>query len=109
MDAQADLDLRWSHKSYRRFCPALAHKFWVFIGFGSYILGILCKIAPVRLFQFTRCFYETKCSKYLSYLSMKANVVDTLRPLYNTVHYNTVLDITQFKDGSQKCIDYIEK
>ena len=33
----------------------------------------------------------------------------TLQPLYNTVHYNTVLDITQFKDGSQKCIDYIEK
>ena len=25
------------------------------------------------------------------------------------VHYNTVLYITQFKDGSQKCIDYIEK
>ena len=33
----------------------------------------------------------------------------TLQPLYNTVHYNTVLDITRFKDGSQKCIDYIEK
>ena len=33
----------------------------------------------------------------------------TLQPLYNTVHYNTVLDITWFKDGSQKCIDYIEK
>ena len=32
-----------------------------------------------------------------------------LQPLYNTVHYNTVLDITRFKDGSQKCIDYIEK
>ena len=28
--------------------------------------------------------------------------------IYNTVHYNTVLDITQFKDGSQKCIDYID-
>ena len=33
----------------------------------------------------------------------------TLQPLYNTVRYNTVMDITQFKDGSQKCIDYIEK
>ena len=33
----------------------------------------------------------------------------TLQPLYNTVRYNTVLDITRFKDGSQKCIDYIEK
>ena len=29
--------------------------------------------------------------------------------LYNTARYNTVLDITRFKDGSQKCIDYIEK
>ena len=29
--------------------------------------------------------------------------------LYNPVRYNTVLDITWFKDGSQKCIDYIEK
>ena len=28
----------------------------------------------------------------------------TLQPLYNMTHYNTVLDITQFKDGSQKCI-----
>ena len=34
---------------------------------------------------------------------------DTLQPLYNTVRYNMVLDITQFKDRSQKCIDYIEK
>ena len=32
----------------------------------------------------------------------------TLQPLYNTVGYKTVLDITQFKVGSQKCIDYIE-
>ena len=31
----------------------------------------------------------------------------TPQPLYNMVHYNTVLDISQFKDGSQKCIDYI--
>ena len=34
---------------------------------------------------------------------------NTLQPLYNMVRYNTVLDITRFKDGSQKCIDYIEK
>ena len=34
---------------------------------------------------------------------------NTLQPLHNTVRYNTVLDITRFKDGSQKCIDYIEK
>ena len=34
---------------------------------------------------------------------------NTLQPLYNMVRYNTVLDITRFKDGSQKCIDYFEK
>ena len=27
--------------------------------------------------------------------------INTLRPLYNMVHYNMVLDITRFKDGSQ--------
>ena len=32
-----------------------------------------------------------------------------LQSLCNTARYNTVLDLTQFKDGSQKCIDYIEK
>ena len=35
--------------------------------------------------------------------------INTLQPLYNTVRYHMVLDITRFKDGSQKCIDYIEK
>ena len=35
-------------------------------------------------------------------------LIQSLQPLYNTVHYNMVLDVTQFKDGSQKCIDYIE-
>ena len=39
---------------------------------------------------------------------MKKNI-NTLQPLYNMARYNTVLDITRFKDGSQKCIDYIEK
>ena len=33
----------------------------------------------------------------------------TLQPLYSKVCYNTVLDLAWFKDGSQKCIDYIEK
>ena len=42
-------------------------------------------------------------------ISQLYRTVDTPQPLYNTVHYNTVLDITRFKDGSQKCIDYIEK
>ena len=34
---------------------------------------------------------------------------NTHKPLYNTVHYNMVLDITPFKEGSQKYIDYIKK
>ena len=34
---------------------------------------------------------------------------NTLQPLYNTVCYNTILDIIWFKVVSQKCIDYIEK
>ena len=33
----------------------------------------------------------------------------TLESFYNTIRYNTVLDITRFKDGSQKYINYIEK
>ena len=43
-----------------------------------------------------------------THLKRMANI-HTLQPLYNMVHYNTVLDITWFKDGSQKCTDYIEK
>ena len=43
------------------------------------------------------------------YFSTKTYVVSTLQPLYNMVCYNTDLDITRFKDGSQTCIDYIEK
>ena len=39
---------------------------------------------------------------------LQCNSVNTLQPLYNTVRYNTVLDITGFKDRSQKCIDYVE-
>ena len=35
--------------------------------------------------------------------------IDTLQPLYKTVHYNMVLDITLFKDDPKKCRDYIEK
>ena len=32
-NAQADLSLRWSHKSYRRFCRALALFFFFFFFF----------------------------------------------------------------------------
>ena len=37
------------------------------------------------------------------------DIVSTQQPLYNMVRYNTVLYITDVQDGSQKCIDYIEK
>ena len=39
---------------------------------------------------------------------LSPNIVQcTLQPLYNTVRYNTVFDITRFKDGSQKCIGWL--
>ena len=53
-----------------------------------------------------RYLFQLKSIVIFFYFSMKWY---TLQPLYNTVCYNTVLDITWFKDGSQKCIDYIEK
>ena len=40
---------------------------------------------------------------------MYYRIKGTLQLLYNMFRYNTVLDITRFKDNSQKCIDYIEK
>ena len=40
---------------------------------------------------------------------MLIHVQSTPQPFYNTVRYNTVLGITRFKDGSQHCINYIEK
>ena len=41
--------------------------------------------------------------------SIQSTMGYALQPLYNRVHYNMVLDIIRFKDGSQKCIDYIDK
>ena len=38
-----------------------------------------------------------------------AVTVDTPQSLYNTVHYYTILAVTWFKDGPQKCLAYIEK
>ena len=56
---------------------------------------------------------ETHHNKYHHMLSSEyielPRDTNTLQPLYNTIRYNTVLDITRFNDGSQKCIDYIEK
>ena len=36
-------------------------------------------------------------------------LISIYKLLYNTLCYNTLLEITWFKDGPQKCIDYIEK
>ena len=51
---------------------------------------------------------QAQLSLLLSAWAITADT-NTLQPLHNTVRYNTALDITRFKDGSQKCIDYIEK
>ena len=48
-------------------------------------------------------------AQIISETFMFFDLLSTFQPLYNTVRYNTVLDLTRFKDGSQKCIDYIEK
>ena len=34
--------------------------------------------------------------------------ISTHQPLYNMVHYSMILDIT-VQNGSQKCIDFVEK
>ena len=36
-------------------------------------------------------------------LILFVKIFNTLQPLYNTIRYNMVLDITRFKDGSQNC------
>ena len=48
------------------------------------------------------------CNGIINKVVVYMFLIQSLQPLYNTVHYNMVLDITQFKDGSQKCIDCIE-
>ena len=48
-------------------------------------------------------------SGYVTEIFLDKNGQTTLQPLYNTIRYNMVLDITRFKDESQKCVDYILK
>ena len=55
------------------------------------------------VYWLAECFIQKKENNILF------GIIYTLQPPYNTVRYNTILDITQFKEGSQKCIDYIEK
>ena len=77
---------------------------------------ILCRAVPrptVSEIQFQLLGNQANLNIFLLLLKVRADneliIQNTLQPLYNTVRYNTVLDITRFKDGSQKCIDYIEK
>ena len=65
----------------------------------SYQMRMKIRQKPVKV---RNQIVTSKVEAYLQYWY-------TLQPLYNMVRYNTVLDITRFKDGSQKCIDYIEK
>ena len=70
---------------------------WVFT-------GLICQKVHFLMLQ-VMCFYALQAYVNISAVRRGA----TLQPLYNTARYNTVLHITRFKDGSQKCIDYIEK
>ena len=52
------------------------------------------------------CFCGEIRKTICGYPVLSGAMLKALQPLYNIVRYYTVLDITQFKDGSQKCIDY---
>ena len=59
------------------------------------------------------CYYTRwnsvgKCHRY-KLLLFTPQPLNIHIPLYNTVCYNMVLDITWFKDGPQKSVDYIGK
>ena len=65
---------------------------------------------PVKIsFKLQPFVYNRYESCIISIHIHSTSYVDTLQPLYNTVCYNMILNITRFKDGSQKCIDYMEK
>ena len=79
----------------------------LFIGY----MNILCTYTFIVSYLLFILLWDHKqfwCKNNRVYKSCVVNNC-TLQPLYNTVHYNTVLDITRCKDGSQKCIDFIEK
>ena len=61
---------------------------------------------PMTIFK-DKLLTMTYCDEAEDYAVPKEPT--THQPLYNTVCYNTILDITRFNNGSQKCIDYIEK
>ena len=54
----------------------------------------------IKIKQKNQCLLQSK---------IFADDDSTHQHFYNPVRPYTILDITQFNDGSQKCIDYIEK
>ena len=85
--------------------PGLMQHFWHLIYIYTVSSSITFKIFRAN----TEFCSQWKCTSSPFEEKSNGTLTHTLQPLYNTVCYNTVLDITQFKDWSQKCIDYIEK
>ena len=70
---------------------------------------LFADLSPSCEWLYNTFIQQIVTTKYGDIFHHKNVFCSTLQPLYNTVHYNMDLDITRFKDGSQKCIDYIEK
>ena len=70
--------------------------------------GRLSPTLALSLCQFLALYcFKIYLASFLRYKTLFLPL--TLQPLYNKIRYNRVLDVTRSKDGSQKCIDYIEK
>lgn len=55
---------------------------------------LLIHLNSVTFYIYTKPLYNT--------------IIYTHNPLYNTLHYKMVMNVTQFKDWTQKWIDYFE-
>ena len=73
--------------------------------------GVIFMTADIRVTYWTDIEFKYDPDLHTNTLNIgnRRLILGTPQPLYNTVRYNTVLYITRLKDGSQKCIDYIEK
>ena len=93
-------ELSSEHFLYLELCTKLSKKLkkvW-------YML-VLTKVSSDNPIGLTPSIMITNTVPDQEHISTKRS----LQPLYNMVHYNTVLDKTRFKYWSQKCIDDIEK
>ena len=100
-------------------CSSWHSKIYFFFHFTKYVISVLCRQFTWNAnLKYLRNLKKKKIECQLLLLISPVRVAPlydlahfphTLQPLYNTARYNTVLDITRLKDGSQKCIDYIEK